>query len=155
MFQCRVRINPLLWLEHQHLIQHITQLRQEQTIALTTPSSASCALLQQLHDAAFGTIGSWDDPPDLGAGNWVVIEKGKAHVLVRLKMLVNKPAPLKPLFGKRPLDVHHQLDHLVIRSTREEELTREELVDDTSDAPHVKGGIVFHTQDDLRGPVVP
>ncbi len=70
-------------------------------------------------------------------GDWVLLLQGKAHVGVVLEVLVDELAALQHLLGECPFDVHHELEHFVVGAAGEQNLAREELVDDAAHAPHV------------------
>lgn len=72
-------------------------------------------------------------------GDRVLLLQREAHVGVVLKVLVRKGRLLEHLLGEGPLDVHHELEHLVVGAPREQDLARVQLVDDAAHAPHVHG----------------
>lgn len=74
-------------------------------------------------------------------------------VTVTIKVLLLKGAPPDHFVREFALQVHEELEHLVVGLAREEDAARVELVDGAGGAPHVNGIVVGHTQDDFRSPV--
>ena len=72
-------------------------------------------------------------------GEGVSVEERKAHVGIILKVAVCEGALTKHLLGEGALDVHYQLEHLVVGLAVEEDLASEELIDDAANAPDVHG----------------
>jgi len=51
------------------------------------------------------------------------------------------PHLFQHLLGERPLDVHHELQHLVVGVAWEQNLAREQLIQHTTHTPHVHGEV--------------
>ena len=79
----------------------------------------------------------------------VLLLQRKAGVGVVLKVLADKGAALEHLLWEGSLDVHHQLEHLVVGAARKKDLACEELVDDTAHTPHVHRVICNNTKSAL------
>jgi len=69
------------------------------------------------------------------------------EVVVAVKVLVFKHALADHLVGDLPLHVHHELEHLVVRRAREQDLTRVQLVDRAAHGEHVDRMVVADTDD--------
>mmetsp|Transcript_14369 Transcript_14369/g.43393 ORF Transcript_14369/g.43393 Transcript_14369/m.43393 type:complete len:302 (+) Transcript_14369:1525-2430(+) len=136
--------DPLLGVQYQHLLQ---QVRQRLFMPLVP-----IALLQTLWDISRNF---WiaDQATNNAFGQRVFFEEFEAHGRVVIEVLARECPLAQHLLWKRALDVHHDLQHLVVGAARKEDLAGEKLVQDTSHAPHVHRIVVGQAKNDLRGPV--
>ena len=86
------------------------------------------------------------DPTHRLLCHWILIHLRKGHIGVVFKMFTTKLALFQFFLGECSLDLHHQLQRLIVRLAWKKYLTCKNLEDHTTHSPQVHGIICSNHQ---------
>ena len=141
--------DPPVWAEHEHLAQEVCKLVQ------LLPVRRHARLGLQLLEEVPRRLWVAHRGPGGLPRHRIRLQQVKCRVHVVVEVPLHESSPLQHLLGEPALQVHHQLQHVVVAVAWEGDLAGEELVHHAPERPHVHGVTVRQAQDYLRSPVEP